>query len=125
MATMEQIAKEVGGVVLLDPGGPLDQKITDQHILSVCNFMTDWETVASHLELRDVTVYDIKHNSSSVKKKKEEMLKKWRSKESMNATYRRLGTVFLELEQADWTEELVRGEFVTYVLTVNKIFVGA
>ena len=122
---MEQIAKEVG-VDLFDPGGPLDQKITDQHILSVCGFMTDWETVASHLKLGDVDVDEIKQNSSSAKK--EEMLKKWRNKELMNATYRRLGTVFLELKRADWTEKifrLVSGEFVTYVLTVNKIFVGA
>ena len=108
MATMEQIAEEVGGVDLLDPGGPLDQKITDEHILSVSDFMTDWETVASHLGVGDVTVDEIKQNSSSAKKKKEDMLKAWRSKELKNATYRRLGAVFLGLQKTDCTEKILK-----------------
>ena len=56
---------------------------------------------ASHLGLDSVALQEIKDDHSTTKKRKEMMLRAWKSERARGATYRRLGEVFLKLANAE------------------------
>ena len=98
-ATVEQVASSVS--VSSQAGGPLDWQVTDDHVLDVCEFMTDWETVASRLKVSDADLADIKEENATAKTRKEMMLKAWISAEDDKATYRTLGAVFIKMKKVN------------------------
>ena len=96
--TLEEVAGWAG--VSLASGGPLDEKITDKHILQVCAFITDWESVASYLGVTPSALEEIRADNPNTRKRREAMLRRWKASQGQGATYRELGAVFLKLNKA-------------------------
>ena len=115
MATVEQVASSVS--VSSQAGGPLDRQVTDDHVLDVCDFMTEWQTVASRLKVSDADLADIKEENATAKKRKEMMLKAWISAEDDKATYRTLGAVFIKMKKVN----LARKVFVLAGANVDGV----
>ena len=97
--TIEKVAEWAG--ISPDTDGPLDQKITDEHIVDSIEFLPDWEIVAARLGLGKNAVEGVKENHSAAKKRRLHMLRAWASANGPCATYRRLGEALIQMSEAD------------------------
>ena len=104
MATIEQVAEGAG--VSLEEEGPLDKKITREHIVEFSYLLSDWEMVAAHLGIDDNAVEGLKEDHARSAPRRLYMLKKWVSANGENATYRRLGEVFVKMRKVDGAEKV-------------------
>ena len=98
MASIENVAEWAG--VSLQQDGPLDQTVTDEHILEISGFLTDWESVAVHLRLAETRIKEIRE--VAIEQRTREMLTAWKSAYVRGATYMKLGEVLVKLARADF-----------------------
>ena len=99
VVTIEKVAEWAG--ISPDTDGPLDQKITDQHIVDSIEFLPDWEIVAARLGLGKNAVERVKENYSAAKERRLYMLRVWASANGPCATYRRLGEALIQMSEVE------------------------
>ena len=86
----------------LAPGGPLDQEVTEDHLIrDVCGFVVQWESLAERLGVGEADLEGVKEDGPNARRKRELVLKKWKAAQIFDATYRRLGEEFHGLGRAD------------------------
>lgn len=82
---------------------------SDDHILEISSFLTNWELVANHLGLQPPQIEVIKHDASNnLQLKRLKTLQKWKTCFVFDATYRKLLEALLKNGSTDLVVEVCR-----------------
>ena len=73
----------------------LDQPCKREHLLKISESISGWEELAPYLDLDEVEIGDIKEEYHTQKRRRQVMIGKWKEKNGMKATYRKLARVFV------------------------------
>ena len=84
---------------------PLDMECSKEHIYIIAKFNFDWRTVGRRL-IAAKTINDIDREEHSEQDKRDRMLERWLEIKGPEATYRRLITVFKDVENNQVAEEV-------------------
>ena len=85
----------------------LDKPCSDLDLACLACELTEWERVAPHLGISEAEADEVRHDSKSYWHQKRDVLRKWKHKQGSGATYRKIITVFCELDKQNLSEELV------------------
>ena len=100
--TIEDLADHVG----IKPGD-LDKKFSEKHLAKFAKCIANWEQFARPLGLSDQQVMEIRTDSNlNQEMKTVKMLEKWRKKNAFRATYKKVITICLELDDAELAIEV-------------------
>ena len=97
--SLEDLLKDI-------PRQKLNQPCRDDHLSKIALSLTDWQSVAPFLGLLKVDIEEIEREHVKVRPQKLAMLWKWREKFGRKAKYRKLTSVFWDLERTDLVEKL-------------------
>ena len=97
--SLEDLLKDI-------PRQKLNQPCRDDHLSKIALSLTDWQSIAPFLGLTEADEEEIKRDYSNTKTQKIAMLRKWKKRYGRKAKYRKLATVFWDLEQTDLVEKL-------------------
>ena len=86
----------------------LDQPCRRKHLIKISGSIARWEELAPYLDLDEVEIEDIKEEHSSPKRRRQAMLGKWKEKNGMKATYRKLAKIFASQGRRNLAEELCK-----------------
>ena len=100
LPTLESLVARVG-----IPLSSLDQRCSDQHLLSISRFL-NWRNVAPYLGLSEVDIEDIDYDRRSQSEKRLTTLRKWKSKYGYTATFKNLVLALLKIENTDHAEKV-------------------
>ena len=79
----------------------LNQKCSDEHLVTIAGDVDDWETQAPHFGLKPGDVKAIKKDYDEEETRRRAMLFKWKQLKAFKATYRELVSTFLKANRAD------------------------
>ena len=99
--SLEDLLKDI-------PRQKLNQPCRDDHLSKIALSLTDWQSVAPFLGLTEADEEEIKRDYSNTKTQKIAMLRKWKKRYGRKAKYRKLATVFWDLEQTDLVENVCK-----------------
>ena len=85
----------------------LDQMCSDEHILEIARYMTDWKHIAHELRLKETDIEEIEMERT-VTMQRLKVLEKWKQRFYSHATYRKLLEVFFKIERLDYAYKLGR-----------------
>ena len=88
------------------PPQKLDEPCTDKHLSELALSITNWQSIAPFLDLKEEEEIEIQNVSNDITTQKIQMLRKWQRKLGRRATYRKLAKVFWKREFADLVEKL-------------------
>ena len=88
------------------PPEKLDQPCKDEHLCEIALSITNWQSIAPFLGLKEVEESAIKNKYDDAIVQNIKMLRKWREKFGRQATYRKLARVFTKLNHVDLVEEV-------------------
>lgn len=88
------------------PEGFLDNKCSDEHVLTISTILTSWKVVASHLELTDQQIEDINNDFRTEKERRLNCLKEWKQYYGFKATYRKLLQALLKSGHRNTADEI-------------------
>ena len=99
--SLEDLLKDI-------PLQKLNQPCRDDHLSKIALSLTDWQSVAPFLGLTEADEEEIRRDYSNTKTQKIAMLRKWKKRYGRKAKYRKLATVFWDLEQTDLVENVCK-----------------
>ena len=85
----------------------LDQICSDEHILAIAEYLTDWKYLAHQLKLSETDIEEIEMDRP-ISMQRLKVLQKWKQKFYIKATYRRLLEVFFTVKRSDYAHLLGR-----------------
>ena len=95
--SLEYLLKEV-------PPEKLDQPCRYDHLSKMALSLTDWQSISPFLGFTEADEEEIRRDYSSTRTQKIAMLRRWKKRYGRKAKYRKLLTVFWDLEQVDLVE---------------------
>ena len=114
----------------------LKQVCVDKHLVAISKFIGCWETCASHFELTQAEIEEIKADGRNHEQRKLFMLQKWREKKAFLATFGALVGIFLKcdnalmaqnvcdvLKQGIYTHVLPCSYYKLQILTLIHVFI--
>ena len=97
--SLEDLLKDI-------PPEKLDQSCRDDDLNKVALSLTDWQSIAPFLGLTEADEEEIKRDYPNIKTQRISMLRKWKKIVGRKAKYRKLVSVFWDLERADLVEKV-------------------
>lgn len=82
----------------------INQPCKDEHIDTFSFKITDWQTIADSLNLTEAEKEEIENDKRSTVQKRRGMLKKWKQKSGLRATYKELMIALCNSNQIDTVE---------------------
>lgn len=101
--TLDQLTQKTGV-----PPSLLDSMCTDEDLLLLARFCDPWETIGRRLKLSQKDLNAIKEENASADLRRDEVLRKWKRKMAIFATYRAFLEVLLKDDNALAAYELCK-----------------
>ena len=78
----------------------------DDHLAKIANWISEWQAISPFLGLTDAEEKEILESTHSVQVRRMSMLRKWKQKLGLEATYKRLCRVFKDCERVDLVDKI-------------------
>ena len=84
----------------------LTKPCRNDHLAKIANWISEWQEISPFLGLTDAEEKAILGSTHSVEVRRILMLKKWKQKQGVEATYERLCRVFKDCERVDLVDKI-------------------
>ena len=84
----------------------LTKPCRDDHLTKIARWISEWQAISPFLGLTDAEEKEILESTHSVQVRRMSMLRKWKQKHGVEATYERLCQVFTDCERADFVDKI-------------------
>ena len=91
---------------VVQPAATWNQPCSDGHLSKIAKSISDWRAVSPFLGLTEAEESEILESTHSIPARKMAMLRKWKQKRGVKATYKGLCRVFGDCERADLVDEV-------------------